>query len=107
MSDHCTDCGLCCQKLIIDIEHVDVVREPRLLPVVYLLDTGVEKDSEWENEYRLAFGAKRPCKLLGDDKRCTIYPTRPNCCVEFEVGGEHCNELRESRGLPLIEKEQT
>ncbi len=27
--DYCKDCGLCCRKLIIEIDHVDVVREPR------------------------------------------------------------------------------
>jgi Fe-S-cluster containining protein len=103
-ADPCADCGLCCKSLIIEIDHVDVVREPRLLPVVKLLDGhgAVTYESHWEKQYGLAYGRKHPCKLLSDDNRCTIYATRPTCCVAFEVGGEHCNELREENDLPPI-----
>jgi len=105
MIDHCKDCGLCCKTMIIEIDHIDVVREPRLLPVVTLLDGGgeIKYDSDWEKQYRLACGANHPCKLLSEDNRCTIYPTRPNCCVAFEVGEERCQEMREHHGLPPIE----
>ena len=101
----CAGCGLCCKSLIIEIDHVDVVREPRLLPVVVLLDGdgSVEYESEWDKQYRLACGSKHPCKLLDGDGKCSIYSTRPNACVMFEVGGEHCNELREEHGLPVID----
>lgn len=102
--DPCASCGLCCKTLIIEIDHVDVVREPRLLPVVQLLDGhgSVNYDSDWEKQYLLARGRKHPCKMLDAHNRCTIYRTRPNCCVEFEVGGERCNELREGNDLPPI-----
>jgi Fe-S-cluster containining protein len=100
--DHCADCGLCCKNLIIEIEHVDVVREPKLLPIVTLLDGNgrFEYDSDWEKEYSLTCG--NTCKMLTEDNRCSIYPTRPNCCVAFEVGGEHCNELRLENGMEPI-----
>ena len=98
----CYDCGLCCSKLIVEIEHVDVVREPKLLPFVTLLDDSGEMKyaNVWEKEYRLTCGNR--CPMLGDDKKCGIHPTRPNVCVEFEVGGEECNELRLAAGLPQL-----
>ena len=109
-SNPCEACGLCCRKLIIEIDHVDVVREPRLLPVATLAH-GVDSwpdevtgepiyDDKWDREYILARG--RGCPMLSDDNQCSIYPTRPNVCVQFEVGGERCNELREAAGLPPI-----
>lgn len=103
-NDPCRDCGLCCKSLIIEIGHVDVVREPRLLPVVTLMDGNgsIQYESEWEKEYRLACGSKHPCQMLDANNRCTIYATRPNPCVHFEVGGEYCNELREEHGLPPV-----
>ena len=65
--DPCREWGLCCKRLIVEIEHVDVVREPRLMPVVQLLDGHgtVKYDSEWEKEYGLACGAIRvPCWMI-------------------------------------------
>jgi len=105
MSSPCENCGLCCKSLIIEIDHLDVVREPKLLPVVTLLGGGgrITYESDWEKQYRLACGSRHPCQMLGEDLRCGIYPTRPNCCVAFEVGSEKCNELREEAGLELIE----
>lgn len=43
-----------------------------------------------------------PCKMLTDDRRCGIYPTRPTECVEYDPGSEHCQELREEAGLELL-----
>ena len=103
-SNLCEGCGaLCCRKLIIEIDHLDIVREPRLLPVVILLDGNgtVEYDSDWEKKYSLACGDKHCCKML-DGERCSIYPSRPNACVAFQPGGRQCNELREMAGLPLV-----
>lgn len=104
MTDYCKDCGLCCKKMIVEIEHVDVVREPKLLQIDKLLDGNngrVQYDSDWEKQYSLYCGGDG-CKLLTEDNRCSIYPTRPNCCVAFEMGGDQCNELREIYGLPEI-----
>lgn len=102
MNDPCADCGLCCQKLIIEIEHIDVVREPALRDCCRKLDGRgtIEFDSVWETPYLLSL---RGCPMLDENKRCTIYPTRPNTCVAFEAGGEHCNELRAAAGLAPLD----
>lgn len=98
----CDGCGLCC-KLIIEIEHTDVVREPKLLPVVQLLMG--EPRSPWDKKYLLACGEIRPCPMLTAENSCTIYPTRPGCCVRFEAGSEKCQELRRDAGLsPLVDQ---
>lgn len=39
-------------------------------------------------------GANMPCKMLGSDNRCTVYPTRPNVCVGFRAGDEQCQGAR-------------
>lgn len=108
MTHRCDGCGLCCKHLIIEIDHLDVVREPRLAPpATRLLDGGgsVRYESEWEKQYGLACGPAHPCPMLGPDNRCGIYPTRPNCCVAFEAGGDQCQELRAAHGLPPLRPE--
>lgn len=100
----CDKCGACCRKLIVEIDHIDVVREPRLLPVVTLLDGhgSIKFDSEWEKQYHLA--CADPCPMLGVDNLCSIYPTRPNVCIAMEAGSDQCQEAREAAGLePLKE----
>jgi Fe-S-cluster containining protein len=98
----CDNCGLCCNKLIIEIQHIDVVRAPNLLPIVQLQTPDRPRDSLWENEYMLACGSAMPCGMLTDDLKCSIYPTRPNVCISFEVGSEQCQTLREDYGLPPL-----
>jgi len=81
--------------MIVEIEHLDIVREPRLLEAAKLLDGNgkIEFESEWEKQYLLACGNSRPCPFLKDNK-CQIYPTRPNVCVLFEPDGEQCKQFR-------------
>jgi Fe-S-cluster containining protein len=102
--DVCLDCGLCCKKLIVEIEHLDVVREPRLLNKATLMDGNgsITFNSDWEKSYLLACG--EPCPFLDGITRfrCGIYPTRPNTCVGFEVGSVQCNELRVQHGLDEV-----
>ncbi|ODU02548.1 MAG: hypothetical protein ABS79_00290 [Planctomycetes bacterium SCN 63-9] len=101
----CDRCGLCCRQLIIEIAHVDVVREPRLLPpATRLLDGNgaISYESDWDKEYGLACGSSHPCPMLAEDGLCSIYPTRPNVCVSFEAGSAQCEELREAAGLPRL-----
>ncbi len=78
----CKRCGACCRNSIIEIHHLDVVREPRLLEIATLMDADIPFESEWEKEYSLP----SPCVFLVDNK-CTIYPTRPNVCVAFDPDG--------------------
>ena len=42
-----------------------------------------------------------PCRLLGEDGRCTDYEHRPEVCRRFAVGGEACQRSR--RRARLIE----
>jgi Fe-S-cluster containining protein len=66
-------------------------------------DGTITYESDWDREYGLACGKTSPCKLLGPDDLCTIYRTRPNACVAFQVGDEQCQMARGSMGLaPLM-----
>ncbi len=91
----CKRCGVCCRRLIIEIEHLDIVREPKLLKAAELLDGRgkIEFESDWEKQYLLACGESKPCPFLVNDK-CSIYPTRPNTCVFMEASGDQCKMAR-------------
>lgn len=101
MTFECDKCGLCCRKLIIEIRQIDVVREPKLLQIALPCKTNYGEEY-WDQQYILACGSSHPCKALVDN-HCSIYPTRPNCCVGFEAGSEECQELREENGLEPLE----
>lgn len=109
----CDRCGLCCKNLIVEIDELDLIREPRLIQVSvpFRVPEGmllVDGDGEPAEEVVPGYGAGamlvcgEPCKMLGSDNACAIYPTRPNCCVGFRAGSEKCQELREARGLPPL-----
>lgn len=102
--NHCENCGLCCRLLDIELCEHDIIREPRLIPHVRLISGGTQGDwyERLEREYRMLAGA---CVFLDGSCRCSIYPTRPNVCVGFEVGGEQCNRLRSEAGLTPIKTE--
>lgn len=95
----CQKCGACCRRLIIEITHLDVVREPRLLEVATLMDADLGHESDWDKEYHLPV----PCGFLVDNQ-CSIYPTRPNVCVAFDPDGDEreqhlsCRDIRVSPG---------
>lgn len=111
----CDRCGACCKGLlIVEITELDVHREPRLkgaaspcratAGMVTLDDDGepcAPLEPGWEAGGILACHA--PCPLLGPDDLCSIYPSRPNCCVAFEAGSELCQEARDHSGLPPLE----
>ncbi len=118
----CDHCGECCRQLIIEIDELDVAREPRLAEVAepFKPPTGCEivfDDEDEQEEYErvgplapgfehgalLACGATKPCSLLGPDNLCTIYPTRPNCCVACPAGGNLCQQARGMAGLTPLE----
>lgn len=104
----CDQCGACCKgTLIIEADYLDARREPRLLD----LQIGPYRVTQCELEEEekvalLACGRDRPCRCLGRDNRCTIYPTRPNACVAFEAGSRQCQGARAELGIeplpPLI-----
>lgn len=100
----CKRCGLCCRSLIIEIGCHDIVREPKLAAVAQPFrgvegpcgfTAGGDDDGETMHDNPChMLSAAGPCPMLGDDSLCTIYPTRPNCCVGFPAGGTQCRELR-------------
>lgn len=104
----CDKCGACCKgHLIVEAYEIDAIREPRLLTA----DVGTwtagktpeEILSRLDSEFTcLVIAANKPCKFLGHDNLCTIYPTRPNCCVGMEAGSEECQRAREAEGLPPL-----
>ena len=102
----CDQCGACCKQSWIEIDHLDVVREPNLLPVVRLMDGNgkIQYDSDWQKEYQLTVGTA--CPMLGEDNLCTIYPTRPNCCVACEAGSYRCQDSRRNAGLEFLANAQ-
>ena len=99
----CDSCGLCCKSLIIEADHFDVLREPRIAERGRLLD-GHGKipfvDAAWGLYPQ--FHRDR-CPFLMADNRCEIYPSRPNVCVGFMAGSEKCQELRENAGLTRLQ----
>jgi Fe-S-cluster containining protein len=113
MSYECDGCGACCRHLIIEIDELDIAREPRLKEVAkafkamegaeYADDEGLGPLAPgWEAGAMLACGSSMPCGMLDAGNRCTIYPTRPNCCVAFQAGSEQCQEARSSAKLPPL-----
>lgn len=102
----CDHCGACCEgRLIVEADDLDILREARLIQA--------DRDhagksvpqalhalrQEWKS---VIIAGPNPCAFLGVDKHCTIYPTRPNCCVAMEAGDEQCQEARLDAGLPPL-----
>lgn len=111
----CDRCAACCAFPIIEIDYIDFLREPRLRDVVkpfkvpegqHIVDDNdepIENQDPYMAGGLLGCGKTMPCPMLGADKLCTIYPSRPNCCVGFQAGSELCQESRVAHGLPRLE----
>jgi Fe-S-cluster containining protein len=98
----CDHCGACCTTLIIEVEHLDVVREPRLAPPVTTPCRLLEGEGEWDRQYMLAIGTATGGCPMHVDGRCSIHPTRPNTCVAFEAGSPDCQRARYHAGKPPL-----
>ena len=99
----CDECGACCSgALIVEIYHLDILREPLLLYHTKLMDGNgkIKCDDDMQKEYLLA--ASTPCAMLGCDNRCKIYPTRPTVCVSMQAGDSQCQTARQVKGLPYL-----
>lgn len=109
----CDQCGACCRKLIVEIDYIDIQREPRLREVTKPFRISPDEcflddnDQPIENPDTYMAGAMlacaNPCPMIGADNLCTIYPSRPNVCVAFAAGSEQCQDARERSGLPRLE----
>jgi Fe-S-cluster containining protein len=103
----CDCCGACCRgTLIVEAYYLDALREPRIIEAD-VTGRKVTLD-DLDDEFRcVLLAAGLPCRFLGNDGRCVIYPTRPNTCVGFEAGDEQCQEARSQVGLPRLESSRT
>ena len=89
----CRWCGACCRRLIIEANHDDVRREPRIATECVLLD-GHGSIPFAEAAWSVAVGQTRRCPFLRDGNRCTIYATRPTECRAFRPGSAKCRMVR-------------
>ena len=105
-SPECDHCGACCKGTLVEIQHLDVVREPKLLraasPCKAPLGDAIP-DDPWERVYILSGASGCP---MHADGRCSIYPTRPNVCVAFEAGSPDCQRARYHAGLTPLGLDQ-
>ncbi len=101
----CDQCGACC-SLIVEAGILDVMREPKLLEL-YKGDDVADLRSGQKVVMLYDFKT-HTCPFLRPDtvheKKtvCTIYPTRPNCCVGVEAGDAKCQQARLIQSLPLL-----
>ena len=101
----CDFCGACCKgHLMVECDDLDVLREPRLIDVDQhhrgkSVEQMVYEIQTERKAVMLAMG--KPCAFLAENK-CSIYPTRPNCCVGLQAGDEQCQECRTAEGLPPL-----
>ena len=66
------------------------------------------EDLEQEGKCLVIVGADKPCKFLGDENQCGIYPTRPNVCVAMQAGDEQCQSARRMQHIePLLPVDNT
>jgi Fe-S-cluster containining protein len=102
----CDQCGACCKgPLILEADELDLSREPGFI----FADPHYAGHAPDEVVRRLqdeagcwvivACGAR--CPFLADN-RCSIYPTRPNACVELQAGDEQCQAARREEGIPPL-----
>jgi len=93
----CIKCAACCRALFIFVTAEDLAREPRLDKVVSRIKNRPQDQpifGEYSDKYLLAAGWAIPCPMLGPDRRCTIYPTRPNACRQWQPNLQSCRDLR-------------
>jgi Fe-S-cluster containining protein len=101
----CDNCGVCCERLIVDdVGALDVLREPAIVAQGVLLDGNgaLPVDAlRWRLSPRKAGTRIVGCPFhVGG--RCAIYATRPNACVSFQAGCSQCQELRQRHGLQAL-----
>lgn len=89
------NCGQCC-RLIIEVELHDAEREPRIKELGSPLESPLDGSGKREVVgYMLNSRSDYACVFLGQDNRCSIYPTRPLVCRLFDCNGEGKEQLIE------------
>ena len=96
----CDCCSLCCQRLLVEANALDVLREPQIQALRPLPCRPVSLpvlDACW-----ILGGPGMPCPFLNRESRCRIYRSRPGVCVTFMAGSPKCQELRREHGLAAL-----
>jgi uncharacterized protein len=100
----CDGCGACCCTFPIFVSEADAVGEPRIRKEGRRLALWLATP-QWSYQlFPLPF--HETCCFLDGDKRCTIYPSRPDVCRQFEAGSDQCQEARTLRGLPVLTSQE-
>jgi uncharacterized protein len=103
MSDiPCGGCGCCCRTFPIFVAYSDAEREPRIASEGYHLPKHLQQPDWAYKLYPLPFHER--CCFLTEQNACTIHPTRPQVCRDFNPGDDQCDEARERNGLPPLGK---
>jgi len=97
----CERCGACCRQSILEADMVDATREPALLDRGLLMDGRGKLKDEAEWCININGSPKIDCVFL-EGNGCSIYPTRPRCCVATIPGSPRCTDSRRVEGKPPI-----
>lgn len=102
----CDQCGACCKgHLIVECDSLDVLREPRLIDADRHHAGKSVRDMVLEIEHEMKaviIACGKQCPFLAADNLCSIYLSRPTCCVGLQAGDEQCQSAREAEGLPPL-----
>ncbi len=93
----CDGCGACCRTFPVFASGTDAEREPRVAYEGKSLAVHLEAPGWKFQLYPLPFHEK--CCFLDHQNKCTIYPTRPQVCRDFNAGSSQCQEARARAGL--------
>ncbi len=97
----CDCCGACCGSYFIFASAEDARREPRIIAEARQLPASQATPEYQYHLYPLPF--LEACGFLGEDRRCSIYETRPDVCRQFAAGDHQCQLARERKGLPPLQ----
>jgi hypothetical protein len=89
----CLECAACCHEANVVLDEADFERW-READRRDLLGRAYIKRAR-DGKVTLRFAASGKCQHLGRDKKCRIYPIRPDNCGAFVVGSEACLAARE------------
>jgi hypothetical protein len=89
----CLECAACCHEANVLLDEADLQRfrdagRKDLTSRAYIRRAR-------DGKITLRFAPDGRCQHLGTDKRCGIYPIRPDNCRVFVVGSEACLSARE------------
>ena len=88
----CRRCGACCRTFPVFASDADAEREPRIRAEALELKPWLRTERWTRQLFPLPFHER--CCFLDAADRCTIHPTRPAVCREFEPGSDPCVEAR-------------